>query len=355
MSEEKSGEKKQPFLTTLPGIISGITALIVAITGLLQVLPDREEQSVEPTFTPSPIVITDTPEVEPTTEVEPTVTETAVVITPTEQSTEESAEEPEATPTLVHLITPEEPDKNPAWFVDASSLVYANLGYATADDFYGYPLERPFAAESMAYVGHTDISRVEISTVKTFVYVSIGVEMVPPEDEMVYYGVEIDTDLDGRGDWLIYTRYPENSEWTVEGVNVYFDGDNSVGGTKAIESNPGIPGNGYEVPLFISGYQTTDPDMAWVRQSPGRTNYIEIAFKLSMVENVRKFLWSAWADAGPMNPEWFDYNDHFTLEQAGSPIQNAKDYPLKDLAKVDNTCRFPYGFNPRGDEPGVCN
>ena len=84
-SEGKSGEKKQPFLTTLPGIITAITGLIVAITGLLQVLPSKDEQSnVDPTSTESSIVVTDTPEIVPTTEVAPTVTETVEVITPTE-------------------------------------------------------------------------------------------------------------------------------------------------------------------------------------------------------------------------------------------------------------------------------
>lgn len=359
-SEQKSGEKKQPFLTTLPGIISGITALLVAVTGLLQVLPSKEEQSsVDPTSTSAPLVVTATPEVVPTTQAAPTDTETEEVITPTMEVTEEvtevATEEPEATPTLAPpVVIPESPDKFPTWFQDPSSLVYAERGYSTADDFYGYPLERPFKAQSMDYVGYTDINRVEISAVKSFVYVSIGVEMAPPEGEMVYYGVEIDSDLDGRGDWLVYAQNPASTEWTVQGVYVYFDGDNSVGGTKAIESNPGIPGNGYEVTLFAEGYQTSDQDMAWVRRSPERTNYIEIAFKFSMIDNAKRFLWSAWADAGPMNPGWFDYNDHFTLEEAGSPIQNANDYPLKELDQVDNTCRFAFGFNAK-DEPGVCN
>ena len=358
MSEETSGEKKQSFWTTLPGIITALSGLVVAITGLVTVMNGNQATTdVDVTLTPSAVAMVETPEVDPT-EVDPTATpteESEEVITPTEPATEEPTEDPEVTPTVVHVSIPEDPDKFPNWFPDASSLVYAELGYSTADDFYGFPLERPFTAESMDYVGYTDIKQVEISAVKTFVYVSIGVEIAPPEGEMVYYGVEIDTDMDGRGDWLIYAQSPASSEWTVEGVNVYFDGDNSVGGTKAIESNPGIPGNGYEVPLFVAGYQTTDPDMAWVRRSPERTNFIDIAFKFSMIDNVKRFLWSAWADAGPMNPGWFDYNDHFTLEKAGSPIQSANDYPLKELAQVDNTCRFAYGFNAKGDEPGVCN
>jgi hypothetical protein len=52
----------------------------------------------------------------------------------------------------------------------------------------------------------------------------------------------------------------------------------------------------------------------------------------------------------------FEFNDHFTLEQAGSPLkEDAKNYPLKALWGVDNTCRMPSGFTPStGSMPGLC-
>ena len=357
MSEENGKEStgsEKSFWVTLPGILTALSGLVVAITGLVTVIGGRDNPDPTPTLTPEAVAettgadVTETPEPTFTQEVE--VTETDIPDgepTPTE-------EEPTPTPVVVHTTTPNEPSNNPAWFEDNSSLIYAGLGYSTADDFYNFPLERPFTSEAMEYAGYTDIKRAEISSVRNFIYVSIGVEIPPVDGDTVFYGVEIDADEDGRGDWLVYAQATTSTEWTVAGVKVYYDGDNSVGGPTPIVSNPGIPGNGYEVLLFDAGFQTTDPDMAWTRRDPSRTNHIQIAIKSSVIENDKRFLWSVWADAGPMEPGWFDYNDHFTLEEAGSPIQNAADYPLKELAEVDNTCRWPFGFNVRGDEPGVC-
>jgi hypothetical protein len=216
------------------------------------------------------------------------------------------------------------------------------------------PLERPFTSETMDYVGYVDINRVEISNVKSFVYVSIFVEEMPPQDADVYYGVEVDTDKDGRGDWLIFGQSPQGTDWTVEGVQVYWDGDNNVGGPVTLIANEGAGANGYETRIFNAGYETEDPDMAWMRRSPTSSNEIQIAFKLSMIDFNSQFMLSAWADAGPQQPAWFDYNDHFSIEDAGSPIRIAKEYPLKDLALVDNTCRGAFGFKPTGNEPGLC-
>jgi hypothetical protein len=53
-------------------------------------------------------------------------------------------------------------------------------------------------------------------------------------------------------------------------------------------------------------------------------------------------------------PAFFDYNDYFTSAEAGSPVSGSSTYPLKELALVDNTCRWSVGFEPTGNEPGVC-
>jgi hypothetical protein len=354
MSDEKSTGSKQSFWITIPGVLTAITGLIVAITGLANVIRSMDNSSkADPTPTAVPAAIAETPETEPTQEPEPTPEPT---ISSTEEVVEATAttESPTPTTALEHITIPDEPSSNPAWFQDSSSLVYADQGQATADNYLNMPLERPFTAHSMEYVGYVDITRVEISSEKVFVYISIGVEETPPQDVEVFYGVEIDADMDGRGDRLIYGLVPSSTDWTVEGVQIYGDTDNNVGGPSPVTSNNGISGNGYETLLFDSGVGTNDPDMAWIRRSPSRGNHIQFAFKLSVVDNSKKFLWSAWTDAGPMQPAWFDYNDYFTLEEAGSPISSANEYPLKELALVDSTCRWPYGFNPRGDEPGLC-
>ena len=49
-----------------------------------------------------------------------------------------------------------------------------------------------------------------------------------------------------------------------------------------------------------------------------------------------------------------DYNDHFTIEQAGSPVRDNQYYPLQALFAVDNVCRMSVGFNLSGNEPQAC-
>lgn len=352
MSNEQAPEKKPSFWSTFLGIITTVSGLIVAITGLLTWLEDRNDPGVLETpaaNTPSASLATQVVEETATLTATLTATDlptaTVEVIQPTDS--------PTPTVTLVHSLIPDNP-KNPVWFVDASSRVYASEGQATADDFLNMPLERPFTSETMDYVAYVDIIRVEISVWKSFAYVSIFVEEMPPQDSEIFYGVEVDSDKDGRGDWLIYGLPPRGSDWTVEGVQIYWDSDNNVGGPTPLVANEGGAANGYETLAFSSGYQSDDPDLAWIRRSPANGNEIQIAFKLSLIGFNDAFLLSAWTDAGPRQPGWFDYNDYYSLEDAGSPIRIAKEYPLKDLALVDNTCRWAYGFNPTGAEPGLC-
>jgi hypothetical protein len=59
-------------------------------------------------------------------------------------------------------------------------------------------------------------------------------------------------------------------------------------------------------------------------------------------------------EAGQFHADWFDYNDHFSQAQAGSPLGGSANYPLKAFFEVDNTCRWVVGFTPTGNEPGIC-
>jgi hypothetical protein len=81
---------------------------------------------------------------------------------------------------------------------------------------------------------------------------------------------------------------------------------------------------------------------------------VQLAVRRSLIDDDSAFMWGAWADAGVSNPAWADYNDHFTLAEAGSPLSSSQEYPLKALAQVDNTCRMYFGFTPTGREAGIC-
>ena len=84
---------------------------------------------------------------------------------------------------------------------------------------------------------------------------------------------------------------------------------------------------------------------------------MQLAIKKSPLNNATTFLWNGWADDGVSDPMKFDYNDFFTLAEAGSPLSGTSDYPLKALYLTDNTCRLAFGFEATGNEtrrlPGI--
>ena len=46
------------------------------------------------------------------------------------------------------------------------------------------------------------------------------------------FGIELDVNLDGRGEYLVWTKLPKSTEWSVEGVRVLKDTNKSVGAIK---------------------------------------------------------------------------------------------------------------------------
>jgi hypothetical protein len=167
------------------------------------------------------------------------------------------------------------------------------------------------------------------------------------------YALELDLNLDGRGDLLVVANQPAQGDWSTDGVQVFQDPANDVGGNIPLQPEVLPQGNGYEQKVFDAG-QGADPDLAWARVDPAKPNVVWFAFKSTLINNAQKWMWGAWAQNGGLHPELFDYNDHFTLAQAGYPIPGNPNYPLKALAELDNTCRWAVGFNPSGNEPGLC-
>ncbi len=258
---------------------------------------------------------------------------------------------------ITHALRPGSPGNPEGFIIDTNSQKTGAQGRAPGGESYQINrFERPFTAQSMQYLGYLDIGRAEIDSGGGWFYVTLYLEGVPPPEVLPQagYGVEIDTDLDGRGDVLIWAHPPAAGDWTTDGVQVWQDTNNDVGGPTALASDPGRGGTGYETILFASGVGP-DPDMAWVRMAPGNAAAVQIAFRPSALSGDSTFLWNPWTDGGVQQPGWFDYNDHFTAAQAGSPLVELKAlYPLKELFALDNTCRLAYGFTPYGGEPGMC-
>lgn len=82
---------------------------------------------------------------------------------------------------------------------------------------------------------------------------------------------------------------------------------------------------------------------------------LEIAIKHSFVGGVKgKYMWFPWTLAGLQDPTKMEFNDHFTRDDAGSPLKTeGKYYPVKAVWGVDNTGRIPSGFEPAGLMPGL--
>jgi hypothetical protein len=277
-------------------------------------------------------------------------------LTPTAPTPTITPTGPTSTPTLAHKLTPGEPGWVERWFLDTnSSITAADKRAPGGDDFSKNVFERPFTAQDMAYRPDLDINKAEISSDANFIYITIYLNGTNPQGGglLGWYGVELDTDLDGRGNYLLLASNPQGSTWKTENVTAFKDSGKKVGGAHPMQPDPPTGYTGYDQVIF-SINDLADPDAVWARISPKGSTIIDLAFKRSLLDGADKFLWNVWADDGVKKPASFDYNDHFSASEAGSPYKGA-DYPLKALAQVDNTCRETYHFTPTADIPGLCS
>ncbi len=281
---------------------------------------------------------------------------TDAIAAPDINGTAEPIELTTETATIVHVATPGEPGATASYVEDYSSKSTAAEKRAPGGDSFTYNLyERPFYAKEMSYVPGIDIVRADLARDTAWFYVSLRLQEAPSGSAAASarYAVEVDADIDGRGDFLIGTAMPTGTEWTPDGVQIWEDSNGDVGGPIPVKSDPPGARDGYDELTFDQGIGV-DPDAAWARISPSDPKYVQIAFKRTAIGSDSEFLWGVWADAGVQHPGWFDYDDHFTFAEAGSPLAAKAEYPLKAMEAVDNTCRMSYGFTLLGTEPGAC-
>ena len=212
-------------------------------------------------------------------------------------------------------------------------------------------MERPFT-QDMTYIPDMDISTYSVMIAGEWVYVSIDLLGTNPNNEMgIHYGVELDLDADGFGDYIIWSSPPYTAEWSTNGVQVYKDENHDTGGLSAELSDAPVPSDGYEKLIFDAGVGD-DPDLAWMRINAGGQADVQFAFKQSLAGPA--FMLGVLSDAGLKDVGRMFYNDRFTEEEAGSPEKDEKYYPLKALYAFDNACREAFGFKPTGYEPQLC-
>jgi hypothetical protein len=271
--------------------------------------------------------------------------------------------EPTLTPTpteIVHKIIPvsSKPKDKPQKVYDQEAKLKAAQKEAYAgDEFLVGKFERPFD-QQMAYIPYIDIKETDLYRNEggDYYLAYIILENNPAElkDADLGFGIEIDADLDGRGNFIVWTKLPTSTEWSVNGVSVWKDANLDVGGKNPVVSDSSPNGDGYEVNIFDSGVGE-DPDLVWSRISPDDPKRIELSIKKTMLGDKTKFMWAAWAKEGDPQFSLYDFNDHFTLADAGSAMKKDKpNYPLNKLFALDNTCRSASGYTPSGGEPGLC-
>jgi hypothetical protein len=230
--------------------------------------------------------------------------------------------------------------------------------FAFGGDVFGLGwYERPFD-QNMGYLPFMDLAKVLMTREDAnWVYVKIfaSAPVADGKDSKPLYGLEMDTDLDNRGEFILLTGIPAGTEWSTDGVMIMSNSDNNMGGVKPVlpDVNP-AEGKGYDTEVFNAG-KGNDPSLAWSRISPDDPKCIDIAFKSSFIGGAKgKFIFAAWSLVGLQDLSKFEFNDRFTKAEAGSPLKEDKDiYPVKGVWGVDNTARIPSGFVPGGLMPGL--
>ena len=206
------------------------------------------------------------------------------------------------------------------------------------------------------YFPDLDIIDTYVFQDNTWVYSTIKVvDRSAASVEPYRFAMQLDVQVDGKGDWLILAQNPSSTEWTTDGVQVYFDANSDVGNLTAMVADKGAPGgDGFEQLVFDQDIGN-DPDAAWTRVSPYNANTVEIAVKHSLLGNPPAYLANMWTGDSTLDPAMFDYSDHYTHEQAGAADPGFPlFYPIKTIYELDNSCRIAVGFQPTGDEPGLC-
>jgi hypothetical protein len=284
---------------------------------------------------------------------------TIISNTPTEKATatETSAptlELPTPTITVLHSLIPSTHIKQGKLINDVVSVDTAAEMRAPYGDSYDINrFERPFL-QDMTYVPDLDIVSFNLAYDEKFYYISIELVGTDPNNDMgINYGVELDINADGFGDMIIIAYPPYSVDWSTDNVQIVQDTNHDTGGLSAEKAEAPLPGDGYDEVIFDGGRGTDDdPDLAWVRVNAGKKATVQFAFKKSFAG--AKFMYGVIADGGQKSIADLDYVDRFTEQEAGSPVRDQQNYPLKALYAVDNVCREVFGFTGTKQEPQRC-
>ncbi len=233
--------------------------------------------------------------------------------------------------------------------------------YAAGGDRYEHNLyERPFLEQTQAqFFPDLDIRYARLIRAGDWFLVVIRLHGLPYGGQAPTgdYGLELDINLDGRGDYLVWAKGPIPGQWDPTGVTVYRDARPDVEGPRACTSDAPLRGDGYDQIRYTADANTGLAWRAWAWDTEGSQRYpaVYIAFHRSLLDgHDQRLLWQVWADGGLRAAGQMAYHDRYTRNQAGVPYAKDKDFPIRAIARVDNTCRATFGFQPTGLEPCLC-
>lgn len=173
-------------------------------------------------------------------------------------------------------------------------------------------LERPVSTDQTEFYHYLDILNAKAGQSGDWLYFRIDLfgAGFPDDDIPFTYYFELDTNQDGRGEYLIAVTNLDlyTTEWSVAGVQVYQDRNGDVGGRTAIRPDGSSNTDGYDTLIFDAGLGD-DPDLAWARHDPSHANQIEFALKKSLVGSQVNLMWWAGAMMGTFNAQDFDLVD----------------------------------------------
>lgn len=219
------------------------------------------------------------------------------------------------------------------------------------DEFTNGRFERPFD-QNMNYIPSVDIEKAELVRPENgWAYFTIYLEETPAPPPAVY-GIQLDLNIDGRGDYMITFHAPSSTTWVEDNIKMNWDSDGDVGGQIINRSDPkGFKGSGFES-IKIDTAAGKNTVKIWIR-------LIDKGIQIAVHEDILggknpKFTWQPFAEGQAFPLSQFDLNDYYSTSIAGSAIAGDSNYPLKELFGIDNTCKGLSGLTPSGTEQGVC-
>ena len=248
------------------------------------------------------------------------------------------------------------PDCTTGNLVHPGELIQPDFGC----DFWGINrFERPFNARSQdEYYPDLDIQTAFLGRDESWYYLRITLFEAQPGTQYLAgtYALEMDFDLDGRGDLLVLVSEPgkeSGRKWSTQGVQVWADTNNDVGGEKPSLPEGSVAGDGYDQMLFGQG-EGDDPDSAWARVFLTNSASLELAFKTEYLDGETAFKWWVWSGYDAYSPDSFELHDHYSQEQAGSVYQGLEYFPINQLDSLDSSCANMWGASPDPDDPDYC-